>query len=236
MKVDFPWIEQRHLSRSPRLVRIASEEMQRHDQTCTCYLDFSAPANNRNVLRIFAASKISPGECILFDWTATAAGSTMETGSCGNCYGLIPDVPTQGRCILKIYCGMSATINIYHRVLCKHAFEGLTMPTNGLRENASPLRPLIVLRFIATFIQAGAKRSPLDHPLIVRLQPLAPRCHLHISSPSPNPLSSGLGPWSNSESAYLITATLIARCHKLYGPASQIIRLVHLMRQEASST
>lgn len=68
----------------------------------------------------------------------------------------------------------------YHKALCGQDFSWLAEPAKGLEANASPMRPLLMLRFLATCVQAGTDAHPLDHPLIARLQPLANKGHVDV--------------------------------------------------------
>lgn len=71
-------------------------------------------------------------------------------------------------------------MSTYPTTLCGQDFDRLQKPALRVSHNAFPLRPLLMLRFPATCVQAGADRHPLDHPLIARLQPLAERSHLDV--------------------------------------------------------
>jgi hypothetical protein len=181
--VDYPWTKDRHLVRSRELIDIVNEELAHGTENVTCYLGQSTLSPDGDMLGMYAARDIQPGEGILLDRTATGACSSLESGACDNCYGRVNGQPVHSSCCTVIYCSSQCrdlASNTYHKVLCGHDFTWLQTPAKNLSHNASPLRPLLMLRFIATFIQAGPQNHPLDHPLIARLQPLANRSHIDV--------------------------------------------------------
>lgn len=71
-------------------------------------------------------------------------------------------------------------MDTYHRALCGQDFTWLLHSASSLRENASPMRPLLMQRILALCVQSGRTAHPLDHPLLARLQSLANVGHLDV--------------------------------------------------------
>jgi hypothetical protein len=181
--VTYPWMEKRHLARSSALVGTINDELDEDSEQRTCYLGRSTLASRQDMLGMFAARPVRAGERILIDRTATGTCSTPERSACDNCYAAVSDQHVQASCCAPIYCSQAChdlAMSTYHTTLCGQDFDWLQKPALCLSHNASPLRPLLMLRFIATCVQAGADKHPLDHPLIARLQPLADRSHLDV--------------------------------------------------------
>jgi hypothetical protein len=179
--VGYPWLPEQHLVRSQELVEAVNLELTEGNGQRACYLAQSTLASDSDVLGMFAARDIRPGECILVDRTATAACSNPGPDCCSNCFAPIPGPPIHTSCCLALYCSTNCrdlALSTYHRVLCGQDFSWLQSPACKLTHNASQLRPLIMLRFIAASIQSGT--HPLSHPLIARLQPLADRNHVDV--------------------------------------------------------
>jgi hypothetical protein len=132
---------------------------------------------------MFAARELHPGECILTDRTATGVCSTPRLDSCSNCYVRLPSSPTSPGCCDALFCSTACrhlAITTYHDVLCGQDFTWLTEPAKTLKQNGSPLRPLLMLRFLAICVQAGADKRPLDDPLIARLQANPDKKHIDV--------------------------------------------------------
>jgi hypothetical protein len=202
--VHYPWMQERHLIRSQETVALVNAEL-RNMEPQSCYLSRSSlSADKQDMLGMFAARDIQAGECILLDRTATGTCSNSEGFICGNCYGRVKCPPIQSSCCsnisdasahaahvaakgamsgLLVYCSAACydlAMNTYHKALCGQDFGWLAEPAKGLEVNASPMRPLLMLRFLASCVQAGTDVSPLEHPLIARLQPLANCEHLDV--------------------------------------------------------
>jgi len=179
------WTPERPLTRSSRLVALINDELRGKDGEAKCYLDRSTLAADENddMLGMFANAEIQSGDCILLNYTATGVCSTPAPNSCANCYASLPESPEQAQCCSEIYCSpqcVNLAMSTYHKALCGKDFSWLQETARDLTHNASPLRPLLMLRFLATCVQAGMQNSPLDHPLIARLQPLANKNHLDV--------------------------------------------------------
>jgi hypothetical protein len=150
---------------------------------------------------MFASRDLKAGEYFLLDRTATGTCSNNEGFICENCYGRVKCPPIQAPCCSNIstdgdhtsrdvnkgsyfvYCSSACfdlAMNTYHKAICGKDFSWVAEPAKGLEANASPMRPLLMLRFLATCVQAGPGSSPLDHPLIARLQPLANHDHVDV--------------------------------------------------------
>lgn len=184
LTVKYPWTIERHLTRSSKLIELVNEELGEADNDAPCFLGKSTLTKDpgEDMLGMFAARDIRAGECILTDRTATGVRSTPSPNSCSNCYARLSNAPKGATCCSESYCSdqcLRLAMNTYHGVLCGKDFEWLQAPARGLTHNASPLRPLLMLRLLATCVQAGVK-SPLDHPLIARLKPLANKNHLDV--------------------------------------------------------
>ncbi|CAN9134342.1 unnamed protein product [Alternaria alternata] len=185
LAVEYPWTIERHLRRAPELVKLVNQELRGGETEATCYLGQSSLAkdSNEDMLGMFAAREVQAGECILTDRTATGICSTPSSDSCCNCYARLPENPTQAECCAESYCSaacLNLAMNTYHKVICGKDFTWLQKPAKGLTHNASPLRSLLMLRLLATCVQSGIDHSPLDHPLIARLKPLANKEHLDV--------------------------------------------------------
>lgn len=183
--IQYPWLESRHAARSPELVKLVNEELSSNLTPQACYVGHSSLAmdSSDDMLGMFAGREIHRDECILIDRTATGICSDPMADSCDNCYARVQDQVSKAPCCAVRFCSLECqniAMNTYHKVLCGQDFRWLQQNANGLRHNASPLRPLMMLRFLAACIQANAHKSPLDHPLIARLQPLADRNHLDV--------------------------------------------------------
>jgi hypothetical protein len=188
--VQYPWIEKKHYRRSPELIAIINQELKRtaEGKEASCYLGNSTllPGNSdTDFVGMFAARELQPGECILIDRTATGICSS-EQPCCSNCYIQVPWSPTKIHCCDHcdaLFCSTACrdlATTTYHRVLCGQDFTWLTKPALYLKQNASPLRPLLMLRFLATCVQAGPDKHPLDHPLIARLQARTDMNHIDV--------------------------------------------------------
>lgn len=181
--VLYPWMEQRHLARSSELIAHVNEELGSNVQPRACRVGKSTLAAVPDMLGVFAVRAIRKGECILIDRTTTAACSAPPTTPhCENCYDAPLSAPIHARCCSALYCSPTChdLAKTYHPPLCGQDFSWLLAPAAHLRENASPMRPLLMLRFLAHCVQAGVDTHPLSHPLIARLQPLANAGHLDV--------------------------------------------------------
>jgi hypothetical protein len=181
LTVDYPWVREQHLVRSPELVNAINQELTHSNGDRTCYLAASTLSPGSDMLGIFAARDVEKGETILIDRTTTAACSSPDTESCSNCFGLILGSPIETPCCSAIYCAPECrdlALSTYHRSICGQDFSWLQSPARGLHFNASPLRPLLMLRIIATAIQSDT--HPLSHPLVARLQPLSKGEHMDV--------------------------------------------------------
>lgn len=182
--VHYPWLHEHNLTRSPDVVKCVNKELRENEQGHTCYLGRSTLASKEDdMLGMFAARDIQEGECILLDRTATGICSNPSTELCDNCYINLPPSPPQASCCSTAYCSTACrdlALTTYHSALCGQDFHWLFDPAKGITHNASPLRPILMLRFLATWVQAGMHTSPLEHPLIARLQPLANSKHLDV--------------------------------------------------------
>jgi hypothetical protein len=181
--VHYPWLQKRHLTRSQEIVTLLNQELKENMVEQTCYVGSSTLAPRDDMLGMFAARVIQPGECVLIDRTATGICSVIESGSCENCYVRLPSSPKRASCCSAVYCSAEChdlAIGTYHKALCGQDFSWLFETAKGLQDNSSAMRPLLMLRFLAACVQAGVSNSPLDHPLIARLQPLADHDHLDV--------------------------------------------------------
>jgi hypothetical protein len=181
--VNYPWLQEHHLVRDAGLIDTVNAELSSYNERQMCYLAPSTLPLPGDVLGMFAARNIKQGEGILLDRTATGACGTIESGGCDNCFGHVKSVSVQVSCCTAIYCSTECrdlAMTTYHKILCKQNFSWLQEPAGELRHNGSPLRPLLMLRFMATCIQAGSEKHPLDHPLVARLQPLANCSHVDV--------------------------------------------------------
>ncbi|KEQ64083.1 uncharacterized protein M437DRAFT_44843 [Aureobasidium melanogenum CBS 110374] len=182
--VHYPWIQDRHLRRTQELVNDVNNELKQNTQQApACYLGSSTLATRDDMLGMFASRYIQPGECILIDRTATGICSIVEPLSCSNCFSHIEGLPMRASCCSESYCSsacLGLSMNTYHKVLCGQDFSWLSQPAQGLQHNASSLRPLLMLRFLAACIQSSAGSHPLDHPLLARLQSLTRNNHVDV--------------------------------------------------------
>jgi hypothetical protein len=182
--VNYPWLQKRHFIRDGGLIEAVNEELRPTSEQQTCYLAPSTlPSTGDVVLGMFAARDMQRGELILLDRTATGASSNIDSTGCDNCFRHVNGLPIEASCCKAIYCSIECrrlAFITYHNILCKQDFKWLQEPAKGLGHNASPLRPLLMLRFLATCLQAGVHKHPLDHPSIARLQSLADRSHVDV--------------------------------------------------------
>lgn len=180
--MNYSWLQDQHLVRSSELIGAINQKLASNDGGCTCYLAPSTLAPDNDMLGMFVARDIQHGETILVDRTATGACSTPIANSCSNCFGNVTSAPVRMPCcLMMIYCSPECrdlALSTYYKPLCGQDFTWLQSPACGLTHNASPLQPLLMLRFITTAIQAGT--HPLYHPLTARLQHLSNRNHLDI--------------------------------------------------------
>lgn len=181
--MHYPWMEERHLSRSRETIEIVNSELQRNVQPPALRLGRSTLAPGTDVLGMFATRDVRKGECILVDRTATAAVSRPPpTPHCEACYDALLMSPLTAGCCTALFCSPAChalAMRTYHRALCGQEFTWLLAPAASLRHNASPMRPLLTLRFLA-LCATSPSTHPLDHPLIARLSPLANTTHLDI--------------------------------------------------------
>lgn len=162
---------------------VNSELKQVTKQSPACYLGTSTLATRDDMLGMFTARDIESGECMLVDRTATATCSHVRALDCMNCFARIQSLPLQVSCCPGSYCSracLELSLNTYHKVVCEQDFTWLFRPAQGLQHNASPLRPLLMLRILASCIQSGPEAHPLDHPRVARLQPLARNNHVDV--------------------------------------------------------
>ncbi|OSS51875.1 hypothetical protein B5807_03282 [Epicoccum nigrum] len=182
--VFYPWMEERHCKRSFEVIQCVNEELKGNVQPPACRLGKSTLEPLEDMLGIFATRRVTKGECILIDRTTTGAASTPLTSPhCENCYDAPLTTPISVSCCGVLFCSAmcrDTAMQTYHRALCGRDFSWLSAPATSLRENASPMRPLLMLRFLAMCVSAGVDVHPLDHPLIARLQPLANVGHLDV--------------------------------------------------------
>lgn len=182
--VHYPWMAERHLSRSPEVVEGVNEELWHNVQPPALRLGNSTLSSATDMLGMFATRDIKRGECILIDRTSTAAVSRPPpTPHCETCYDAPLTTPLPAPCCAALFCTPACralALQTYHRALCGQDFSWLLSPAAALLENASPMRPLLVLRFLCLCIASGRSAHPLDHPLIARLTPLANRGHLDV--------------------------------------------------------
>jgi hypothetical protein len=182
--VDYTWIPRKHSIRNQKLVDFVNAELIDGTEPRNCYWGRSTLASDGDMMGMFAARDFKPGEHLLLDRTATAACSDPERGACDNCFGRLLGPSTEAPCCAVLYCSPDCrdlAITTYHKALCTRGdFSWLQTRASGLTHNASPLRPLLMLRVLATCVQAGHSMHPLDHPLLARLQPLSNRAHLDV--------------------------------------------------------
>ncbi|KAF3009907.1 hypothetical protein E8E13_010920 [Curvularia kusanoi] len=182
--VHYPWMEKRHRSRSASIIQRVNEELKCNVQPPSCRLGKSTLAPVEDMLGVFAARRLRKGECILIDRTTTSAVSVPPASvHCENCYEAPLTAPVSVSCCDALFCSEACrdtALKTYHRTLCRQDFSWLSAPAAPLRENASPMRPLLMLRFLAMCVSRGVDQHPLDHPLIARLQPLADVGHLDV--------------------------------------------------------
>ena len=182
--VRYPWAEQRHVRRGAEVIIGVNKELRENVQPPACCVGRSSLAPIDDMLGMFATRSIRKGECILIDRTTTAAiSSPPSTPYCSNCYDSPLSSPIQAACCTTVFCSLTChtlATTTYHRPFCGQDFSWLFSPASNLTENASPMRPLLMQRFLALCVQAGVEQHPLDHPLIARLQPLADCGHLDV--------------------------------------------------------
>jgi hypothetical protein len=182
--VRYPWMQDRHFRRTQELVNEVNDELKQDtQQAAACYLGSSTLATRDDMLGMFAARDIQPGECILIDRTATGICSIVGLSSCSNCFSRIEGLPIRAPCCSEPYCSsacLELSMSTYHKVLCGQDFTWLSQPAQGLQHNASPLRPLLMLRFLSAYIQSSPTSHPLDHSLLARLQPLTRYNHVDV--------------------------------------------------------
>lgn len=174
--VRYPWMQDYHFRRTQELVNDVNIQLEQDTkQAPACLLGSSTLTTRDDVLGMFAARDIQPGECILIDHTATGICSSVDHLSCSNCFSRIEGPPMRASCCSGTPCSstcLELSMNTCHKVLCGQDFTWLSQPAQGLQHNASPLRPLLMLRFLAACIQFSPESHPLDHPLLARLQSL----------------------------------------------------------------
>jgi hypothetical protein len=183
LTVDYPWLVARHLARTQEVIDTVNSELSSDAGQQKCYLTQSSLSSVDDMLGMFAARDLQRGETFLLDRTATGACSNVSKDTCDNCFARLSEQSVPASCCTVLYCSPEChdlAITTYHAPLCGQNFAWLQAPATCLTHNASPLRPLLMLRFLATCIQAGASTHPLDHPLIARLQPLANRGHVDV--------------------------------------------------------
>lgn len=182
--VHYPWIAERHLHRSQEVIERVNEELKHNVQPPALRLANSTLSSDPDMLGVLATRDIKKGECILIDRTATGAVSRPpSTPHCETCYDAPLTTPTTAPCCAALFCSpacLDLALATHHRALCRQDFSWLLLPAAPLDENASPMRPLLLLRFLALCVAAGPSAHPLDHPLIARLTPLANRGHLDV--------------------------------------------------------
>lgn len=180
--VHYPWMAERHLRRTQEVVEGVNEELQHNVQPPALRLGNSTLSPTADMLGMFATRDIKKGECILIDRTCTAAVSRPpSTPYCETCYDTPLTAPLTIPCCTAIFCTPACralALQTYHHALCGQDFSWLLAPAEALLENASPMRPLLLLRFLCLCVVSGPSLHPLDHPLIARLTPLANRGHL----------------------------------------------------------
>jgi hypothetical protein len=182
--VNNPWMQDNHSRRTQELVDDVNKKLKQDtQQLTTCYLGSSTLADRDDMLGIFAARDIQPNECILVDRTATAICTSLGALDCLNCFAHVRGLPVRASCCSAVYCSTACrelSMNTHHKVLCGQDFAWLVQPAQGFKHNASSLRPLLMLRFLAACIQAGPDSHPLDHSLLARLQPLTSNDHVDV--------------------------------------------------------
>lgn len=196
--VNYPWIQS---TRNLETMSMVNEEFASVDPQ-SCYLAQSTldQKDETSMLGVFAFRDLKAGEYFLIDRTATGSCSKPEGFICANCFGRVKCPPVQAPCCTtsveaaheamakgtpsySVYCSTACfqlALETYHKVVCGKGFGWLSALATGLEVNASPMRPLLMLRFLASCVQAGPEKSPLEHPLINRLQPLANRDHVDV--------------------------------------------------------
>jgi hypothetical protein len=184
ISVHYPWMAERHLSRSLEVIEGVNEELQHNVQPPSLRLRNSTLSSTADMLGMFATRNIKKGECILIDRTATGAVSRPPpTPHCETCYDTPLTSPITAPCCAALFCTPACrtlALQTYHRALCGQDFSWLLTPATPLLENASPMRPLLLLRFLSLCVASGPSAHPLDHPLIARLTPLANVGHLDV--------------------------------------------------------
>ncbi|KAF1927788.1 uncharacterized protein M421DRAFT_101699 [Didymella exigua CBS 183.55] len=182
--VHYPWMERRHRSRSPEVIENVNHELQRNVQPPALRVGSSTLAPVADMLGVFATRAVTKGECILIDRTATSAVSqSPPLPHCETCYDAPLTAPINMDCCSALFCSSlcrDLAMDTYHRALCGQDFSWLSSPAASLQENASPMRPLLLFRFLALCVAAGPCMHPLDHGLIARLSPLANCGHLDV--------------------------------------------------------
>ncbi|OJD30186.1 uncharacterized protein BKCO1_6500049 [Diplodia corticola] len=188
LTIPYPWMEPLPLQRSQALIDSVNKEFQRC--TSSCRLDYSslgeAPipkwaGRAPQVLGVFAAHEIDPGECILVDRTATAACSSVS--ACTNCFSNTADPRYDASCCSAHFCSedcYQTALSTYHKVICGKDFTWLQNTVTGISESAAAMRPVLLCRYLASCVQAGTTLNPLAHPLIARLQPQLSGRHLDV--------------------------------------------------------
>lgn len=182
--VHYPWMQDRHFRRTQELVNEVNNGLKPDTQQVpACYLGSSSLTTRDDMLGMFAARDIQSGECILVDRTATGICSNVGPLSCSNCFSRIESPPVRASCCSESYCSdacLELSMNTFHKVFCGQDFTWLSQPAQGLQHNASPLRPLLMLRFLAACIQSSSESHPLDHSLLARLQSLTRNNHVDV--------------------------------------------------------
>jgi hypothetical protein len=158
--VDYPWTQRQHLTRSRELIDLINGELRRDERQQTCYLARSTLAAGDDMLGMFAARNIAPGEALLLDRTATGACSDISDGACDNCFGKVRGSAIHAPCCEASYCSADCrdlAMTTYHKVLCRQDFGWLKEPARALKHNASPLRPLLMLASSRSASKQGLK-------------------------------------------------------------------------------
>ncbi|KAF2742131.1 hypothetical protein M011DRAFT_462671 [Sporormia fimetaria CBS 119925] len=200
LTVRYPWLPERHRTRTPEALTQVNDELTNIEPQYCC-LAKSKLDDRESTMGVFATEDIQPGKCVLIDRTPIGACSNSGGFICGNCFGRVKCPPIQSSCCpnlsahaahaamaepsseLLVYCSAACydlAMNTYHKALCGKNFEWLHEPARGLELNASPIRPLLVLRLLASCVQTGQNTSPLDLPIISRLQSLTGCGHMDV--------------------------------------------------------
>lgn len=188
LTIPYPWMDPHFLHRSQSIIDLVNQEFRQAFGGCrldTSSLSGSPIPNfagqDPQVLGVFAAREIDPGECILVDRAATGCSSSVS--GCINCFKKVKDTIVEATCCSAIFCSKDCyqlALSTYHRAICGKDFSWLQSTVEGLSESAAAMRPLLMFRYLATCVQAGESSHPLEHPLIARLQPQPSGRHLDV--------------------------------------------------------